>query len=430
MDVPHDDLRTRLTDVIAVAERALNRHPDWQQLGALASQQAAYGSLSQEERAAKAALEVRLAANPLFSVRRKLQEALSLLAEPEHAEQFEPASPPCLLAAAEPTELQRPTRIADKVTGLPKSPQDANGSIVVHAAPPVPMPPPGGAPSAPPDDLTSIRYIEQQIAAGLARLGVTTWAQIANFSASDVRLVSAALRLGRRINTENWIEHAALLKQRQGRAVTTAFQGSGALRVVTDATAAVSQPDLVAAASERILSQIRAIQPERASAASVPPVAPAKTETTAPAPSKSPPIEPAFVEPAVPVATIAAAADEAEVAVVAPQLPPAVPASPEPALPIPSNVETPAQTYFSAAIKPEEAEVVIVARDVYVSRHASTEYQRGSAGSTARPFETLTPPAATAVGGAERGFTGFFFKVEDASVEIFTGDDPPGRVKR
>ena len=96
------------------------------------------------------------------------------------------------------------------------------------AAAPVPQPkvkihekPPGSQRSGPmldpslPDDLTKIRRIDQQLAEKLFRIGITHYRQIADWTATDVRSLSAALRLGRSIYEQNWIEQAAKLAQQR-----------------------------------------------------------------------------------------------------------------------------------------------------------------------------------------------------------------------
>ncbi len=65
-----------------------------------------------------------------------------------------------------------------------------------------------------PDDLTRIRSIDRQLARRLIELGVTRYDEIASWSAQDVRSISAALGLERRISRQNWIEQAALLAQK------------------------------------------------------------------------------------------------------------------------------------------------------------------------------------------------------------------------
>ncbi|MGD9783553.1 MAG: helix-hairpin-helix domain-containing protein [Hyphomicrobiaceae bacterium] len=84
--------------------------------------------------------------------------------------------------------------------------------------------PPGGTAghasdrSRAPDDLTRIRGVDRGLAQGLIKRGVKTFAQIAAFSAADVKALSAALGLGTRISQQNWIEQAAVLHRRFGAA--------------------------------------------------------------------------------------------------------------------------------------------------------------------------------------------------------------------
>jgi predicted flap endonuclease-1-like 5' DNA nuclease len=67
------------------------------------------------------------------------------------------------------------------------------------------------ADAVPADDLRRIRGISAIIARRLNAIGVTTFDQIAAWSAADVAFASKTLELGRAISRENWIEQAALL---------------------------------------------------------------------------------------------------------------------------------------------------------------------------------------------------------------------------
>lgn len=71
-----------------------------------------------------------------------------------------------------------------------------------------------------PDDLTKIRRIDRALAGKLNGLGITHFDQIAQWTASDVRSLSAALRLGREIQRQGWIEQAAqfAIRRRQSKA--------------------------------------------------------------------------------------------------------------------------------------------------------------------------------------------------------------------
>jgi len=73
-------------------------------------------------------------------------------------------------------------------------------------------------PGSEPDDLTRIRGLGAGLARRLADRGVVRFAQIAAWSAEDVRTIAAALGLGREISRRNWIEQAALLELRRAGA--------------------------------------------------------------------------------------------------------------------------------------------------------------------------------------------------------------------
>lgn len=62
-----------------------------------------------------------------------------------------------------------------------------------------------------PDVLTQIRGITPELALELNRIGVATFRQIAEWSATDVRRVAAALALGNKIWEENWVVQAQSL---------------------------------------------------------------------------------------------------------------------------------------------------------------------------------------------------------------------------
>lgn len=71
-------------------------------------------------------------------------------------------------------------------------------------------------PRATKDDLTLIRGIRPSLVAALEAIGVTTFEEIANWTAADVARVSTALQLGERISREGWIEQAAARHLGQG----------------------------------------------------------------------------------------------------------------------------------------------------------------------------------------------------------------------
>lgn len=79
---------------------------------------------------------------------------------------------------------------------------------------PAPTPPPvaAPAPAASADDLTRIKGLGPKIAALLNELGVTSYAQIAGWSAEDAAAIDAQLgRFSGRISRDQWIAQAQLL---------------------------------------------------------------------------------------------------------------------------------------------------------------------------------------------------------------------------
>lgn len=79
---------------------------------------------------------------------------------------------------------------------------------------PAPTPPPvaAPAPAASADDLTRIKGLGPKIAALLNELGVTSYAQIAAWSAEDAAAIDAQLgRFSGRISRDQWIAQAQLL---------------------------------------------------------------------------------------------------------------------------------------------------------------------------------------------------------------------------
>jgi predicted flap endonuclease-1-like 5' DNA nuclease len=100
--------------------------------------------------------------------------------------------------------------------------QGAEGPITVPSAMPAPAPitQPSAAPAAitmvaqdaaPPQDLKRIRHIDTGIEAGLNRLGVRRYEQIAAWMQPDIARFAQVLSLQGRISQENWIEQAQVL---------------------------------------------------------------------------------------------------------------------------------------------------------------------------------------------------------------------------
>ncbi|MEQ8823040.1 MAG: hypothetical protein RIC14_01555 [Filomicrobium sp.] len=92
--------------------------------------------------------------------------------------------------------------------------------VKIHANPPHARRDSGWQLPTEPDDLTKIRRIKAPLAEKLRRIGVLYFEQIAGWTDSDVRSLSAALNLGERIYQENWIEQAAKLALRRNPAAS------------------------------------------------------------------------------------------------------------------------------------------------------------------------------------------------------------------
>ncbi|QUL38193.1 helix-hairpin-helix domain-containing protein [Erythrobacter sp. JK5] len=77
---------------------------------------------------------------------------------------------------------------------------------------PTPAPSPATAPATAADDLTTIKGLGPKLATVLHEQGITTFAQIAAWTDSDVERIDAQLgRFKGRISRDNWVEQAKLL---------------------------------------------------------------------------------------------------------------------------------------------------------------------------------------------------------------------------
>jgi predicted flap endonuclease-1-like 5' DNA nuclease len=65
-------------------------------------------------------------------------------------------------------------------------------------------------------ELEAIKGVTPELAQQLAKLGVSRLVEVAGWTAEDVKRVAGALALGRSISKQNWIEQAALLAHRNG----------------------------------------------------------------------------------------------------------------------------------------------------------------------------------------------------------------------
>lgn len=131
-------------------------------------------------------LEQALAVHAIFRAREALDAAVRDLT---------------LLAEAAPEAARHgPDALDDVIRPRPQ--------VRIHAQPPA------AATEGPASDLTRIRGIDNALAARLGALGVTCASEVASWTAADVARISAALGVGRRISSENWIEQAAVLAAR------------------------------------------------------------------------------------------------------------------------------------------------------------------------------------------------------------------------
>lgn len=137
-----------------------------------------------------------------------------------------------------------------------KSPDCTSGGepkVMIHAKPPESRPHAlQNFDATRPDDLTRIRGISRGLADKLNRMGITHYDQIANWSSTDIRSLSAALQLGQTIYRQFWIEQAARLVLRQRPADTNVIERP-AKRATTEPTIAM----LVATAAAAIRARTR-----------------------------------------------------------------------------------------------------------------------------------------------------------------------------
>jgi predicted flap endonuclease-1-like 5' DNA nuclease len=89
-------------------------------------------------------------------------------------------------------------------------------------------PAPAPTASGPADDLTRIKGLGPKLAVLLGELGVTTFAQIAAWSAADIARIDAKLgRFAGRIERDQWVEQARLLAAGDESGFTARFGNNG-----------------------------------------------------------------------------------------------------------------------------------------------------------------------------------------------------------
>ncbi len=140
-------------------------------------------------------------------------------------------------------------------------------STVVTAPPPQPPPPvqqvpPAAAPAraepaspavrASIDDLKRIRAIDSTLENRLNALGVTRYAQIAAWTASDVAQINQSLGLVHRVEQENWIEQAQVLARGHGTDYAARRREIGSGTSAAASNAAASHAASRSAAPDRL----------------------------------------------------------------------------------------------------------------------------------------------------------------------------------
>lgn len=327
------------------------------------------------------------AAHSLFLAWQKINEAIAILTKASLAAKDQPPAAKDAIrraSIAERIETLHPN-VADKLAAATALPQPTTQSTQG-------------------DDFTRIRRIDDALARNLQDVGVLSFQQMADFTASDVHRLSALLGLGRQVSSENWIEQAALLAR---------VCGAGDETVV--APAAVS-PDLVASklvaefvsrAANGILSRV----PAPAvllfhQAAELP--GPTSTTTLA-------------------VEDFEAASEAVTAAAVEPPLPPA----PEVMEPLPEE-QTPHTSEASADIDErddgEGAAIVIVPRTLEQPTDAAADVVQGDAATQPERDQPASLPVSPKI--PERaGLTARLDRIDEASVDLISdfdfNTDPP-----
>ena len=116
------------------------------------------------------------------------------------------------------TDTPRPSRLADairdvatktgaEISAAPARSSDMSGMRSVRSEAYTSKNQPTGTP----DDLKRVRGVGVLIEKKLISMGVTSYQQIANWSASDIDRVSQVLDFRGRIERENWVEQARIL---------------------------------------------------------------------------------------------------------------------------------------------------------------------------------------------------------------------------
>ncbi len=209
-------MKVDTADQLQVLTRERNRlaetlelKPGWRALKELAAREARGEWVDGAERATeRKSLEAALSVDRVYLAWKKLGEVIDLL---------EPTTPAPLIAS-EPVVLPRPVRGAENVP----EPRLAAAEGATGASP-----------------LMCIVGMDEETAGRLAGAGVATLAQVAAFTAADVKALRKQLGLGRRLSQQGWIEQAALLARRDA---DEAVAAASARTTVAPAVSTVALP--------------------------------------------------------------------------------------------------------------------------------------------------------------------------------------------
>jgi predicted flap endonuclease-1-like 5' DNA nuclease len=125
---------------------------------------------------------------------------------------------------------RRNQALIDAAPAAPKEPAPTPAPAPQPAPVPAPAVTPAPAPMpASADDLTRIKGLGPKIAALLGELGVTSFAQIANWSDADIADIDAKLgRFSGRITRDQWVAQAKLLAAGDDAGFAAQFGRNGA----------------------------------------------------------------------------------------------------------------------------------------------------------------------------------------------------------
>ena len=160
--------------------------------------------------------EQELARDPVYRARVKLLEAVQILQQisteiisngdgRDDVVKLQPTnSGSALSAQSSPSQVAENSAAAESASA-----RELSDSVTARGEPPQ-------SPVSDQDDLMRIRGVTRSLNENLKALGVTRFAQIADWTSADRHAISRHLGLDREISRQNWIEQAALLAAKSG----------------------------------------------------------------------------------------------------------------------------------------------------------------------------------------------------------------------